>query len=129
MRYQTPGPWNRDTVLRELKSGERDRICAALVAAALHDADRFWLERVLVEHMTHDDPWVRGVAATCVGHVARIFRAVSLEDVRPALERLLRDPLVAGRAQEALEDIEIFTGVRMAQEDEELDHDDDDSSA
>jgi hypothetical protein len=108
MRHEELGCISRSAATVELESGDRDRISRTLVQLALHDPERAWLEGLLVRFMSHDDSWIRGVAALCVGHVARLHRSVDRAVVGPALERLLRDPETAGRAEDALDDIEAY---------------------
>jgi hypothetical protein len=108
MKYEELHAISREELQSELDSGERERVSRALVRAALHDADREWLEDLLAKHLEHPDSWVRGVAATCTGHAARIHRALDLERMLPLLEKLMSSTETAGRAQDALDDIEVF---------------------
>jgi hypothetical protein len=88
-------------------------ISQTLVALALHDADWKKVEKYCLEFLEHPDAGVRAVAATCIGHLARIHKTLDLDIVLPALYRHLSDPgqWVAGNADNALSDIEIFMKV------------------
>jgi hypothetical protein len=108
MRYEELGPISRAEAAVELASGVRERVCPTLVRLALFDADRVWVEGTLAKFLQSDDAWTRGVAATCVGHVARIHRAVDLARLSPLLLRLLDDPATAGKAQDAFDDIAVY---------------------
>jgi hypothetical protein len=46
---------------------------------------------------------------TALGHLARIHGEADLEKVLPLLEELTRDPVIGGRAEDALGDIRMFT--------------------
>ena len=86
------------------------RISRALVAVALHELDRRWGDDRIAEHLVSPDSWVRGVAATCAGHVARIHGALDTARLLPLIERLMDDAETQGRAEDALDDIQMFVG-------------------
>jgi hypothetical protein len=94
----------------DLSSGETDRVATALVRVTLREPDRAVVESLLATHLCSRDPWVRGVAATCVGHVARIHGALDTARLLPLLRSLAADPQTAGRVSDALGDIEVFIG-------------------
>jgi HEAT repeat protein len=95
----------RTEIVRDLGSDDRDTIVRALLAAALHDSDRRFLEDQIVRFVQHADPWVRSAAATAAGHVARLHGAIDVERVVPLIEQLLTHPETLGKAEDALEDI------------------------
>lgn len=107
--YQEPEPLERGEALRKLQTGEPGEVCYVLVCLALYDPDPSWLEATISLHLTSEDPAVRGVAATCMGHVARIHRQAPSQDTIQLLEALLADPAVSGQAEDALGDIKFFT--------------------
>jgi hypothetical protein len=100
----------RSAVLRALDSAGALSLSQALVSASVHDPDRAWIETLLERFLVHDDPWVRGIAATCVAHVVRRRRALDMSAIVPLLEKLKSDPATSGKAQDALDDIEVFVG-------------------
>lgn len=108
MMYEELGPISRADAERELASGVRDRVCRALLRVALFHEDRSWIEKTLLRYLDDDDPWTRGVAATCVGHLARIHRTVDLTLLLPRLKSLLADPQAGAKARDALDDIRMF---------------------
>jgi len=94
-----------------LKSQDGDVVIDALLYACFNINDPKWILGKcinLIDAGLGDD--VRGVAVTCIGHVARIYRNIDREEVVPFLNEKLRDEFLAGRAQDALDDIEKFTG-------------------
>jgi hypothetical protein len=72
----------------------------ALLALVHHDPEREQLQRILLDHIGH--PRLGQLAITCLGHVARLDGEV-LPEVVPRLEEF------GVLAEDALEDIEIFT--------------------
>jgi hypothetical protein len=108
MKYEAPEPIERDQAAVELASDDVERMSLALLRLALHDPDPSWLQQILLPYLGHHHRWVRGVAAMCLGHVARIHGILDEETVVPAIRELLDDPTTKGQAQDALDDIEMF---------------------
>lgn len=108
MRYEKPEPIGRKEALDAIASGNPELVCDAIIRLALNDPDGHWAEEVSLALIGSEDPNVRAVAATALGHVARIHGEITVRLVVPALKRLLRDPRTAGRAEDALSDIAIF---------------------
>lgn len=112
-KYDPPSPTSRQDAELVLRTGTTEAICETLVALALHEDDAAWVEHTCLEFAGHPSPNVRAVAATCLGHLARIHRQLNLELVLPALRRLLQDSSTSGYAENALSDIEIFMGAKQ----------------
>jgi len=93
---------------RDFESGQRDRMARALACLSLHEPDRQYVEDVLAVALQSPDAWVRGVAATCVGHVARIHRALDTARLVPLVRRLAANASTAGRSEDAIGDIAMF---------------------
>jgi HEAT repeat protein len=110
MKFDQPGPHSRELLKRELASNDQSRICRALIAAALHETDRLYVESLIIKFLSHADAYVRGIAALAAGHVARIHGALTVDRIVPLVERLLNDPepQTRGTAEDALEDIRRF---------------------
>ena len=108
--YKEPEPIPRDDASRVFATGSPDEICDALTGVTFHDPDWHWVQDRCLEFLSHENSYVRGLAATCLGHTARIHRAVDQDVVVPALQRLRADPQVGGRAEDALDDIRMFLG-------------------
>ncbi|UZN02623.1 hypothetical protein [Cellulomonas sp. S1-8] len=90
---------------------ERDLLTLreAIIAIALRDPDRVWVEEQLAGLMHDPDGSVRSVAALAVGHLARIHGAVDDQLLIPILTDLLSDPDARGNAEVALYDISTYT--------------------
>jgi hypothetical protein len=108
MRYEDPQPLPHDEAEAVFASGDDTAICNALVGAALHDEDAAWVESWCLRLGGSHSADVRGLAATCLGHVARRFGAIRPESLE-LLRNLRDDPAVGGRADDALDDVRTFT--------------------
>lgn len=92
-----------------LKSTESDVVIDALMYLCFNISDPDWIQEKCVDAIENgvgDD--VKGLGITCIGHVARMYGKVDKEKVIPVLERMLGDESLAGRAQDALDDIDTF---------------------
>lgn len=107
-KYAEPKPLSRQEIEKAIRADVTPDVCHALISAALYDPDWKWVQNLLLRNLTHEAIEVRGAAATALGHLARVHRQVDLALVRPALQRLLHDADVSGRAQDALDDISVF---------------------
>jgi hypothetical protein len=81
------------------------------VRVASHDSDWRCVQEHCLRLTAAVDPAVRRVAATCLGHLARIHGQLDLERVGPRLRDLRADPEVSGSAEDALDDIQRFMGT------------------
>ncbi|MFD8667930.1 hypothetical protein ACFV1U_21350 [Streptomyces microflavus] len=100
----------RSTMMSGLRNPDAGVSTRSLLELVYDDPDRRSVESVIVACLAPtSDPQLRALAVTCIGHVARIHRAVSPDLVSRA-EGLLGDPELGGRAEDALDDIASFTG-------------------
>jgi hypothetical protein len=83
-------------------------ILDALLSAAYHDPDWRWVQERCLEFLDHNDRSVRGLSATCLGHLARIHKQLDLELVLPRLATLKNDPEIGPSVQDALDDIKFY---------------------
>jgi hypothetical protein len=111
MRYEHPRAIPRAEV-EQLLAGSVDEIAQALLGISFFEADRAWVFERLQAVAAHPEAAVRGLVATCVGHIARIDRGIDLARAGPLLDRLATDPEIAGRVADAWEDIERFASGR-----------------
>ncbi len=71
--------------------------------------DQDWaLDRCIDAVKTGSNADIKGLGLTCIGHIARQFGKVDKERVISFLNATLKDEILAGRAQDALDDIELF---------------------
>ena len=108
-RFEEPEAATAVEVAQALQLGRPPaEVSALLVGAALHDGDRTAVQDLCLDLMAGSDREVAAVAATCLGHLARIHRVLDVDRVVPALTAALRDPATAGRADDALDDLETY---------------------
>jgi len=67
-----------------------------------------------MEYLENDDLVLRGLAVTCLGHVARIHEKLDKEKVIPALEKHIDDNRLRCRFFDAFDDIGMF--LKMSDE-------------
>jgi len=108
MEYREPKALTRESAEKDLQAEDPAKICDALVGVAFHEADWRWVQSKCIELLSHRSTEVRGLAATCFGHLARIHGELDLNVVMPILERLRDDSDIGGRVQDALDDIQIY---------------------
>jgi hypothetical protein len=112
MKYETIEPISKDRAERLLAKDHCETICRTLVRVAMFEADRPWAQNQCLRFATHKDSFVRGVAATCLGHLARIHGKIDEDEVIPVVRQLLqdKDPLTRAKAEDAISDFSIFLG-------------------
>ncbi|KND31882.1 hypothetical protein [Streptomyces acidiscabies] len=101
----------RTEKLADLASGDTVRATRALLYLTYEDPDRRWLEGLLLDQVREgNEPQLRLLAVTCMGHLGRMRGAVGAEVVA-CLERLLGEPELGGVAEDALGDVGWFAEV------------------
>ena len=104
----------RNEKLTDLASGDMGRATRALLYLTYEEPDRKWLEDLLISQLRKDnDPQLRSLAVTCMGHVGRIHGIIGSRII-DCLEILLGDPVLGGIAEDALGDIRAFAVVEGA---------------
>lgn len=109
LQFSQPGPSDRQELEHAEQARDLSRLREAIVAVALGDPDRRWVEQKLLALTFDQDGSVRAVAALGLGHVARVHGSIDRAAVVPRLNALLADPVAAGNAENALDDIAMFT--------------------
>jgi hypothetical protein len=101
----------RAEMLDALSSGDVSKSTRALLSLTYNDPDRLWVEGLLLEQLREgNDPQLRSLAITCMGHLGRIHGSVSARLVK-CLEGLLGDSRLGGIAEDAIGDIRHFATV------------------
>ena len=86
-----------------------------MVGCALYgDGDWQEAQDLYLTLLDHDDHQAQALAATCLGHVARVYGQLDEARVGTALRQVRVRPHVSGTARNALEDIELFLYPRRA---------------
>lgn len=112
MTYRAAGSGGRAELEQAVAAGEALAICEAMVAVAFNDDDWQWAQTRFVGLSEHPHSSVRALAATCLGHVARIHNRIDRDVVLPVLDRLFADPATRGYAETAREDVDMFAPGR-----------------
>ncbi|MEE4546266.1 hypothetical protein V2S66_30425 [Streptomyces sp. V4-01] len=101
----------RAEMLDDLASGDASRSTRALLSLTYNDPDRSWVEELLLGQLREgNDPQLRSLAVTCMGHLGRMRGIVSAR-LFATLEGLLGDPVLGGIAEDALGDVKHFATV------------------
>jgi len=108
MKFRDVNPISREDGLKLIESSDPDKICDALVRLTYHDSDGEWVQNLCLRLAKHPSSDVRGAVATCFGHLARIHRRLDLGKVKNALSSMRTDDKLAGRVEDALDDIRMF---------------------
>jgi hypothetical protein len=108
MQYRGVQKRDRQEIELLLRSPEKMDRLDALLSAAYYDPDWRWVQNRCLDFLSHADYQERSLAATCLGHLARIHKQLDIELVLLALSPLKDDPLVGNRVQDALDDIRLF---------------------
>lgn len=99
---------SKEQVLEQLKSNEVSTVTNALLYAALNFNDWTWIQDECLKLVNHSNIDIKGLAVTCLGHLARIHSSINKAKVLPVLFDKLNDKDISGRAQDALDDIKMF---------------------
>lgn len=111
MKYQEPRAISREDAETVLRSSDHAAIREVLVSLALTDTDWQWVHDACLVQLTSTEWDMRAVAATCLGHIARIHRKLDFERALPALYALRDDPRTVPYASDALDDIDRYIGL------------------
>ncbi|MEU7751194.1 hypothetical protein AB0B57_04150 [Micromonospora sp. NPDC049101] len=113
--FQNPPPSTPTEVDAALDRGDLSAALDAMVGTALYgDGDWKDLQELHLRLLDHEDHQVSALAATCLGHLARVYRQLDERRVVTALRRARALPHVRATADNALDDILIFLHPRRA---------------
>ncbi len=108
MQFQQISSISKAEATAAFESGDATQICNALVSIACCENDWRWAQDKCLAFLVSSAPEISGLAATCLGHIARIHKLIDKDRVVAALRKQLEHPDIAGRIEDALEDIEKF---------------------
>jgi hypothetical protein len=108
VQYREVQKRDRPDIELLLRSPEKMDRLDALLSATYYDPEWRWVQSRCLEFLSHGDHEERGLAATCLGHLARIHKELDIELVLSRLSPLKNDPLVGSSVQDALDDIRFF---------------------
>ncbi len=108
LQYEEVVPTSKDQALTAFAGNDTAGIVHAMLGAAYHEPDWQWVQDWCLHFLESSDPDIRGTAITCLGHLARIHQKIQKTKVVSALQAHAKDPAVAGRIEDAIQDIEMF---------------------
>jgi len=108
MKFNNPQQKTKEELESNFASNDINLITDSLVSLSLYEKDWRWAQDIFLYFLNNDNPDISGLAATSLGHIARIHHNLDKEKVRSSLEQKVNDPLIGGRVQDALDDIEIY---------------------
>ena len=108
MKYHNPGPIDWETAEKNFLSGYTEIICETLVAVTMHSDNWKRVQDKCLTLLENKDIAISGLAATCLGHIARIHRQLDREKVIIALKNKLNNKDIRGNIEDALDDIGMF---------------------
>lgn len=108
MTYLEVVPISREEAESAILSDDPDAICNALLQLTYHDPDWQWVQNLCLQFVQYKDMNIRGLAVTCLGHLARIHGVLNTEKVVPILKDLRHDSDIGGKVEDALDDIQMF---------------------
>ncbi|HEU4508395.1 MAG TPA: hypothetical protein VFR78_09180 [Pyrinomonadaceae bacterium] len=106
-------PITRQEAELAFASGTSREVCMALLRLVYHDDDWQWIQDKCIELSKSPDVDVAGLAITCLGHLARIHRTLALDKVLPVLNERRANSDLAGRVDDALDDMEMYMDVEI----------------
>lgn len=72
MRYHSVEPITRSEAEAVFATGQPEKILYALLSVVYHDPDWRWAQSLYLDYAHHAHTDLRGLAITCLGHLARI---------------------------------------------------------
>ena len=110
MIFHNPEPIDWETAERNFLSTDSQIICETLVAVTLHSDNWRRVQDKCLSLLENENSQISGVAATCLGHIARIHRQLDKKRVIKALKDKLNNKEISGQVEDALDDIQMFLG-------------------
>ncbi len=108
MEYSEVGVLSDKEFERALSGGDPGKICEALLSMAYFDPDWRHAQDICLAYLENPNPDIRGVAATCLGHIVRVHGRLDKERVLGVLNSKLDDSSIRGQVSDALDDINMF---------------------
>ena len=107
--FRNPPPATPADVRAAVDRGDVPRALDAMVGSTLYKSgDWRELQELQLRLLEHEDRQVSALAATCLGHLARVYGQLDEGRVVTALQQARSIPHISGTAANALEDIEVF---------------------
>jgi len=116
VRFQDLASFTIDDVDAAITRNDPDELQFVSITIALSSPDSAFAQEVCLKLSTHEHHKVRGNAVMSLGHLARRFRALDEDKVRPILELALHDhdEYVKMLAKSAADEIQQFLHWQIA---------------
>ena len=110
MKYKKIAPVTKEKAESILASDSSiDQVKEALLGAALNEKNDWkWLQDLCIKYSKHSDKSVQGAAILCFGHIARVHGHLEKDVVLPIIHNAQKDKETSSRANDALDDINVF---------------------
>jgi hypothetical protein len=112
-KYQEIAPVSHADAEAIFSSGDAELTARALIALGLHDRDWKWVQGQCLRLLSDPSEVVVSAAILALGHTARVNQALDRDTVVTAIGSLAADARYAGKVQDALDDIAMFTKARQ----------------
>jgi hypothetical protein len=109
-KYQDVKVIEKDKAEQIFLTNNVENICSALVSISFYEKDWKWAQDKCLEFLINNNVIIAGLAAICLGHIARIHGKIEKDRVINALKHNLSNKELAGQIQDALDDIELYIG-------------------
>lgn len=109
--YREILPISRKHAAIALSGGSSENIASTLISLSYHDPNWRWVQELCIRYLNGDNKNLQAVAATCLGHLARIHREIDLESIIPLLNALENDSDIGGVIHDALVDINWYLSL------------------
>ena len=110
--YEEVSPISEHDWQEVVASNDSSKIASALVSIAFFEPRWKEAQNKCLYFLDGKDIALIGIAATCIGHIARIHHELELETVLPLLHRLQQNYPALGEIGDALDDIAMFIPKR-----------------
>ena len=116
MKFQDKEQYSDEDVEAAIGRNDPEELQFVSITLALSATDPVQIERICLLLSSHAHERVRGNAIMSLGHVARRFRQLNEDRVRPVIESALRDTneYVRIHAKSAADEIHQFLGWSIA---------------
>jgi hypothetical protein len=113
--YEEPLRLSKDDIHAALARNDPEELLLVPISVSMEHDDLLWSQALCVQLAKHGHYNVRGNAVLGFGHLARRFRNLDEEVVRPIIEQALvdSDSFVRGQAWAAAEDVAFFLGWKV----------------
>jgi len=116
IRFQDLESFTESDVEAAILRNDATELQFVSITVALVSSDLSFAQKICLALWQHEDSKVRGNAVMSLGHLARRFRMLNEETVKPVIESALQaaDPYIRVHAKSAADEIHQFLGWTIA---------------